>query len=564
MRVCDCSAGRNLSRDQKRILEKTVRRINQVMRRRSQRFLLIAALILIVTGIRVPLLPIPLERDEGEYAYIAWRLGHNELPYRDWVDQKPPGVFYVYRFALNLPIEPVRSIHIVGLLFSAASVCALFFLGLRFMNPFWAWLGAALFAFLSSDPLVQGTAANTELFMLSPLILSQIAFVTGAEKGRGATLFMVLAGALTGIACMFKQVAIVNWFLQVALYPVFGGTEKRWRRTGLFIAWSTTGFLAVLGIVLLYFWTRGGLREFVDNVFVHNLEYVGGVRPSARVEYCWSAVTTLARTQVIVWAVAVAGLTGLFISGRRKFFLFLAGWLITSVIGVSASGYFFPHYFQQLLPPLALAASAGAEWLAAIPVWKTVPMWARRAALSLSLSVLPAVTLWPFLVTYTPTEAVKRIYPGNFFAEMPELAQRIETVAPPETPVFIFGAEPELLFYAQRPSATRYIFLFPLYGPYGGVHEKQTTAAMEVEHSRPSTAVYLPNALFFVSDTDQYFTQWSISYLQENFYADTWLTADEFGNARVERVTIDSEPDSFSNGQRLVGAILVRKLTGTP
>ena len=65
------------------------------MRRGTQTILLAASLVLIVAAIRLPLLAIPLERDEGEYAYIAWRLGYNELPYRDWVDQKPPGVFYV-------------------------------------------------------------------------------------------------------------------------------------------------------------------------------------------------------------------------------------------------------------------------------------------------------------------------------------------------------------------------------------------------------------------------------------------------------------------------------------
>ena len=64
-----------------------------------QTLFLVAGLILITTAARIPLLDVPLERDEGEYAYIAWRLGHNELPYRDWVDQKPPAIFWVYRAA---------------------------------------------------------------------------------------------------------------------------------------------------------------------------------------------------------------------------------------------------------------------------------------------------------------------------------------------------------------------------------------------------------------------------------------------------------------------------------
>jgi hypothetical protein len=172
--------------------------------------------------------------------------------------------------------------------------------------------------------------------------------------------------------------------------------------------------------------------------------------------------------------------------------------------------------------------------------------------------------LWPFLFKYTPAESVRKIYPGDFFAEMPEFARRIESLTPPEKPVFIFGAEPELLFYARRPSATRYIFLFPLYGPYGSVREKQTAAAIEIEHARPSTAVYLPNALFFVSGTDQYFTQWSMSYLQENFYADTWLIADEFSAARIESVAPGREADPLTAGEQRIGAILVRKLISAP
>src|SRR6266446_5604323 len=224
------------------------------MRSGTRTILLGVSVLLIVVAVRAPLLPIPLERDEGEYAYIAWRLGHNELPYRDWFDQKPPAVFYVYRLALILPFEPIRAIHFVALLFSAASVCALFFLALRFMDRFWGWVAAALFALLSADPLVQGTAANTEHFMLCPLILSIIAFISAASRRDRKLLFILLAGALTGIAAMFKQVAIVNWFFMAALYPILGERQKRWRAAVSFVLWSATGLLTVLGLVVLYFW----------------------------------------------------------------------------------------------------------------------------------------------------------------------------------------------------------------------------------------------------------------------------------------------------------------------
>jgi len=92
-----------------------------------QTILVVVGLILIAAAVRIPLLGIPLERDEGEYAYIAWRLGHNELPYRDWVDQKPPAVFWTYRAALALPFDPIRAVHLATLYFRRLRVARYFF-----------------------------------------------------------------------------------------------------------------------------------------------------------------------------------------------------------------------------------------------------------------------------------------------------------------------------------------------------------------------------------------------------------------------------------------------------
>jgi 4-amino-4-deoxy-L-arabinose transferase-like glycosyltransferase len=516
-----------------------------------QTILVVASLILITAAVRIPLLSVPLERDEGEYAYIAWRLGHNELPYRDWVDQKPPAIFWVYRAALALPVEPIRAVHLAALLFSAVSSCALFFLALRFMNRFWAFVAAALFALLSADPFAQGTAANTEVFMLLPLILSQIAFVKAAGNPSNI-LPMLVCGALMGVAIAFKQVAAVNWFLLIALYPVFATSEKRWRSAVAFAIWSLGGLLAIAGIIGLYFWTRHGLSELIDNVFTHNLEYIGAMTWSDRLQFCSETVARLARTEMPVWIFSAAGLIALIVAGKGKWFAFLTGWLITSMIGVGASGYFFPHYFQQLLPPLALIAVFGAQWLSELRPWRS--SWIPRALFGLLLVVLPLKTLWPFWFGYTPADTVKTIYPGNFFAEMPEFAARIAQVTSSEQRVFVFGAEPELLFYAQRVSATRYIFLFPLYGPYRNAREKQIAAADEIQRIAPAAAVYVPNDLFFNPGSDQYFTDWSLSYLQQNFQPDTWLIKQSPTTAQIVR----AEPNS-PEPERFLGAILVKK-----
>jgi hypothetical protein len=387
--------------------------------------------------------------------------------------------------------------------------------------------------------------------MLLPLIFSQIGFLKAADNPRNV-LLMIVCGALTGIAIAFKQVAAVNWFLLIALYPIFAAAEKRWRNSVVFVSWSTGGLFAIAAIVGLYFWTHHGLGELVGNVFTHNLEYVGAMTWSDRLQFCSETVARLARTELLVWVFAAAGLIALIVAGKGKSFAFLAGWLFTSMIGVSASGYFFPHYFQQLLPPLTLIAVLGAQWLSELRLWRA--SWIPGALFSLLLALLPLKILWPFWFSYTPADAVRAIYPGNFFAEMPEFAARIAQVTSSEQRVFVFGAEPELLFYAQRVSATRYIFLFPLYGPYRNARENQIAAADEIQRAAPAAAVYVPNDLFFNPGSDQYFTEWSLSYLEQNFYPDTWLIKESPTVAQLVRAGPDSPTP-----ERFLGAILVRK-----
>src|SRR5256885_15075099 len=92
------------------------------------------AVVLATTLVRLPLLNIPFERDEGEYAYIAWRMDYGEVPYKDWVDQKPPAIFWLYRLAFALPLPPVAAAHLIGLVWSAGSACAPFCLGRAFLD----------------------------------------------------------------------------------------------------------------------------------------------------------------------------------------------------------------------------------------------------------------------------------------------------------------------------------------------------------------------------------------------------------------------------------------------
>ena len=44
---------------------------------------------------------LPLDRDEGTYSYIAWRMSEGELPYKDAFDHKPPVLYFLYKAAFD-------------------------------------------------------------------------------------------------------------------------------------------------------------------------------------------------------------------------------------------------------------------------------------------------------------------------------------------------------------------------------------------------------------------------------------------------------------------------------
>lgn len=526
---------------------------------------LCAILVLLTVAVRTPLLGIPFERDEGEYAYIGWRLGHHELPYRDWVDQKPPAIFWVYRLALLLPLDAVRAAHLMGLVFSAAAACALFFLALRFMRAAWAFVAGLLFVLLSADPLLYGPESNTELFMLLPLILSLLAFFAAEETTvkRREILLTVLAGIFIGVAAAFKQVAAVQWPLLIFAAPLLAGGKKPFARMLSFAGWSAAGIAVVWAAIVFYFQGHHALHDFVYNVFTHNLEYIHGVPWSRRWAYFSGTVESLAMDELPVWIFGGIGLLALLASGRTRELGFFLAWLAASAAGVSASGYFFPHYFQQLLPVICIAAALGADAVDGMALWKRVSGPLRKLTVSAILMVPVGIVLYPFLAVYTPAEAVDRIYPGSHFAEKQILAQRLAAVTRPDERVFIFGADTEILFYARRVSATRYIFLFPLYGPYSDAKEQQEAAAQEIVRHTPAAALYLPNQLFFTAGTEQYFTEWTRQYLSGNFRVDTYLALDATG--AVEIVTdVPHQKPSALDGLNVFGELDVRKAAVKP
>ncbi len=496
---------------------------------------------------------LPLERDEGGYAYIAWRMQLGEMPYLDWFDQKPPGIYAVYGLALGVADHAVVAIRALAAVFSAVSSIALFHLVRALLGVGAGLVAALLLAFLSADPMIHGSIANTELFMLPGIIVATLLVLRAIDSAKVPIVTSLAAGVAIGIAIAFKQVAALNvpFFLLAFGLRVRG--PDRWRRLAVFTTWMGLGVALVWGPILGWLQLRGALAAAIDATFLHNLSYAGALALSRRLELLIAYGTPMLPSQGIAWALAVLGLVGLARSRNRFAALFLAGWALVSAAGVSASGHYFPHYFQQLLPVIA-ALAAAAVWGGCGKV--EPPRWrvAAVGCLALAPLLLTAMLFW----TLSSEAAIRRIYPHNAFATMPAIASEIESITEADDTVFLFGSEPEVLFYARRASATRYIYLFPLFGPFPDARERQQGVIAEVTSAQPLVMVWLPNRMFFQAGAPQLLTNWFQRFSARGYRVHAFRVGKEGGGIELVRVPRGANPDTVLQGRTPTATIFIR------
>jgi predicted membrane-bound mannosyltransferase len=96
--------------------------------------LVLGLAVAITLYLRLNLLNIPFDRDEGEYAYAGQQILQGNLPYDVIYNMKFPGVYYMYASVFAVFGESVAAIRLTGLCMHLAT--AFFLFGLCFIFIF--------------------------------------------------------------------------------------------------------------------------------------------------------------------------------------------------------------------------------------------------------------------------------------------------------------------------------------------------------------------------------------------------------------------------------------------
>ena len=473
-----------------------------------------------VIYIRFRLLAVPLERDVGEYAYMAQQLLQGVLPYTESQSMKFPGIFFVYAGVLALFGSSPVAIHLSLLSVNLATAFLMFLLG-RSLWGFSAGIVAGIsFAVLTLSPSMQGVWANSEhyviLFAVGGVLLLRLA------EDRPAQIF--LSGLLLGCALLIKQHAIF-FCLFGAIYLGARGIAKSHSLKKIFnsIALLAAGGLVPVMLSAFLYAVSGKFSDFWFCTIQYASKYVSMTSPGEGLEnFKYNFAQILEVNFPILWVSLVGLVSAVWRKGRKQEYLFLFGFFACTFLAVTPGFYFRPHYFLLWMPALSLLAGVGFETLASGFSSSRVRTTISVATLVLVLG-LPVLIQRGILFTMPVNEATRMIYGLNPFSESLEIAQYIRDHTTKEDKVAVLGSEPQIYFYSQRKSATRHLYMYPLLEKHVYVRKMQNEMIREIEDAQPKYVVMAKTAGTWVSarpDFSPGLKDWAQGYLNREYEID--------------------------------------------
>jgi hypothetical protein len=452
-------------------------------------WLAVVLAILVAGAIRVRLLGVPFERDEGEYAYSGQLLLHGIPPYRLAYNMKLPGTYGAYALAMAVFGETVEGARLGLVVVNAATTLLVFFLGRRLFGALGGAASAISFAFLSLQTELLGPFGHATHYVLLPAIGGILVFDRAVRTRAGSDFFA--AGLLFGVAVLMKQPGAV-FPLFAACWLIFSRMGEGTRPSDLAreLALLGGGTVAPVLVVVAALARAGVLDRFLFWVVTYGRQYAAILTPREGAVLLVEAASRFLPDAFLLWALSAVGVV-VALSRAVGHRAFLVGFLGASFLGVCPGFYFREHYFILMLPAVAFLAGASFRYIelkleaSSLPVMPTA-LGVLLLACGQTIHAQKAVFLHA-----SPQEVSRLVYGESPFRQAGEVGRYIGTHSAPEDSLVVFGSEPEIYFHAKRRSATGYIYM------YGLMEEQPLALAMqeemirEVQASRPAYVVWV-------------------------------------------------------------------------
>ena len=476
-------------------------------------WLAVAAVVAASATIRLRLLDVPLDRDEGEYAYFGQLLLDGVPPYALAYNLKLPGIYGVYALILAAFGQTSAGIHAGLIVATSACTVGTYLLGVRLAGPAVGVASAAVFAALSLNPKVLGLAAYAEHFALLPIVAGALVLPRAGRERR--PLVLLACGILFGLGLLVRQSAAL-FVVGGAAYLLALDADPAQPRLGRVpaVAVFLAGAAAPLVLTCLGLLRAGTFGTFWFWVFTYAPYY------QADLSTGWSNLVRTLGTVVpsvsVALTVAAIGLGAVLRDRRRDRRALMLVLVVSSLLGAMLGLQFRPHYFLIALPALALLAGLGLAALAELVAAGRSPAlrWAVPCVLLVAALGQPLHASRAVLFALAPDQVSRAIYGRNPFPESIEIARHIREHSAASDRVAVVGSEPQIYFYAHRRSATGYIYTYPLMELQPYASSMQREMIKEIETSAPRFLVFVSATRSWVArpGSDQTIFGWFEAY----------------------------------------------------
>jgi 4-amino-4-deoxy-L-arabinose transferase-like glycosyltransferase len=477
-------------------------------------------LILFVSFIRIRLISIPLERDEGEFAYMGQLILQGIPPYLISYNMKLPGIYAAYALMMFVFGESAEGIHLGFLIINAATVALVFLLGRHLYDSYTGLIASASFAILSVSPSVLGTSAHATHFVLLPALGGIIIMLKATQSGKFKHLFW--SGILLGISFLMKQPGIffaifAFCYFLFSLYRIRNIPYSLIFRQGLlFLFGAIVPFALTIGIL----YKAGVLEKFWFWTYLYGKEYASRVPFSMGPQIFLSQVPHIVGQFYLLWVIGGVGISAfLWDKTARTRAPFVLGFFVFSFLAVCPGLYFREHYFVLILPAVALLIGIGINSLRRlISRFQPKFRWVSTILFLVFLSV-GVYSYGPFFFEIEPVQACRMTYGPNPFPESVRIAEYIKARSKKEDKIAILGSEPQIYFYSNRHSATGYIYVYGLMENQKYALRMQLEMASEIEKVEPKYLVFvnIPTSWLANVGSERYILEWLREYLKKKF-----------------------------------------------
>ena len=204
----------------------------------------------------------PLERDEGEFAYIGRLLLRGEAPYGGAGNHKFPGAYLAYAAIMALFGQSASGIHLGFLVVNLTNTTLLFFLGRRLSGEAAGVAAAAAWGVMSMSPGVFGNAGHLTHLVMLAVLAGLLLLWRALESGNRWQL--AASGVCLGMSVVVRQTSLVFVGFGLVFFWIAARRSEKMTRQ------KAAGQVAILGAAStipilftgLWLWIAGVFPQF--------------------------------------------------------------------------------------------------------------------------------------------------------------------------------------------------------------------------------------------------------------------------------------------------------------